>query len=385
MSTSGYYLCKPSYAPSITVDLANLFMSKDNYIKISRNTVLNNDASYNINGNNLTESFAREGYIDTDYKCGFQLQGIDLMKLYKPNEKSIHEDITLNEIYENYGDSIDHYKYKDDTNSYFYNLFTVKKTGSNGKADIIFNNATGNLNKYGIINFLLVGGGGSGGHSFDDYRPGSGGSAGIILLYTNITIVIGQSYTIEVGTGAPKSSFDGDNGSSNPSPGLSRFGIFTASGGTNGDNGSDSAIYNVGTNNVSYIGDSITTLTFNSGYGGAPPLRNSDGTKNGGGINTEVFNYLNTNYSHINNFIKNKNKNLEFSKLGGGGGCGYAAGGNAGYGTGGGSGYPRKDAGKAGLDAENFGGGGGGAGSPNAGQDRGGAGGNGLVLIWYKI
>lgn len=238
------------------------------------------------------------------------------------------------------------------------------------------------------IKVCVVGGGGAGG------QGGAGGGGGYVTNTSAFSVTPGQSFAVTIGGGGAINTADNSRGGSG---GQSKFGSYTANGGTGG-------IGNTGTINYSteygggsggcggggmYEGSSSydRTNSRSGGYGG---------TNGGDGQTTTTYDKTTAVRARRYGGKGQGTTTKAFGNgtaYGGGGGGGTAyfakngafggAGGDYGGGAGGGAGYESgsRIAAKAGTANSGGGGGGGYGGAADAPTLSGGAGGSGVVLV----
>jgi hypothetical protein len=245
------------------------------------------------------------------------------------------------------------------------------------------NNGTFGVTAGGAVHVMVVGGGGGGGQ----FMGGGGGGGGV--LSTSFVATASTDYTVLVGTGGVATTGTGGSG------GSSTFGAWTATGGGGGAgvrgngvagaSGGGGGGYNqephpggAGTAGLGYAGGSSTNDSGGGGGGaavtGAAPATVSGHYGGAGGDGRPLV-----------------LSGTTIAWYGGGGGGGTRAGGGVKGGTGGlGGGGLGGSSVAAYLNngtpggANTGGGGGGGGGNANT-QYPGGAGGSGVVLVWYAL
>jgi hypothetical protein len=249
----------------------------------------------------------------------------------------------------------------------------------------------------GEVDFLVVAGGASGGNANDfvrDTSPGGGGAGGLRKL---VTQVVPGVYGVSVGNGgaAQTGHANGFNGQSSSAFGFSSVGGggggSRASGGNNGGSGGGQSITRTvvpGTPGSGIAGQGFdggeafrvtNDFIFGGGGGGGAGSVGGDADISGAGVGgaaVDVGTLYGLDFVGVSGFV-----------AGGGGGSGGGAetlsyGGASGGGGGAGAGGTRKDL-TDGTDATNGTGSGGGGGG-SGGTMRSGAGGSGLVVVWYR-
>jgi len=267
------------------------------------------------------------------------------------------------------------------SNSGYYQLSFYPKNNLNGLSQydgsgiIKFNF---NLN----INLILVGGGGGGGRNSGNANAASGGGGGGNYLVNNYTIIKDTSYNINVGRGG--------GGSNNPTltnggntyfykDNNANLGLLC----TGGSKGNDSTNTNpvIGGDGGFYYLNGINTNNGNGGNGGK-----SYGNFTNGTDGSNSYSYI------INGFNYNNNIILQNKFSGGGAGGASALGGRCGsynsiFGIGGkynDSNFTVPNGENAPVNWQNYYyfGAGGGGGAP--GSTKGGFGGDGILVIYFK-
>jgi len=244
------------------------------------------------------------------------------------------------------------------------------------------------------VDVVVVGGGGSGGGGKEMGGAGGGGGAGQVVVTTGVSVTGGSTVAISLGAGGVE-VLAGTSG--NPGN-ATTFGSITASGGTGGGAGANSAgtlSAGAGGTSVTRTGGSATTVDGGGGAGSSAngasatgPSPSSVRAGDGGAgtfVNTGLFALT------INPADAAAGPDASTYTYGGGGGGGSASG-TASFGTGGsgrgGNGGGSGTAGPA-YDIDSYGGGGGGGGgtgSPGDPAVRPGAqGGGGQVIVRWLI
>lgn len=311
-------------------------------------------------------------------------------QLSKSTAFDIPINITTGNINTNYNTT------KNITNSYTYNYQYNFISGTT----IFVSNRTTNAK------ILLVAGGGGGGSSYTDTNlaDGAGGGGGGGVVYGDISLNTGTTYTIVVGnggTGVAASNFSTTtNNGSNTKFSYSSSSITVYGGGCGGGTSSSGMTYDFSRNGVpggsggggcGTAGDhqggaavsatitNITGLLYSLGNSGGRGDHTSPGGGGGGAVQSG-FRYGDGNSKGGNGYKWPYND----SEYGGGGGGGNSRSGTTTYtrgvgGNGGGGNGGTGGNGDNGTDY--YGGGGGGAGTSNREANSGGNGGKGIVII----
>ncbi len=238
--------------------------------------------------------------------------------------------------------------------------------------------SSGNIifNKSGVVDMLIIAGGGSGG-----YRHGAGGGAGGYRYISGIN-VSASTYTATIGAGGA-GGIHGISGSSSNALGYSVVG--------GGGAGSYDAVrtgYTGGSGggSTTTVAASGTPGQGNSGgvtnYGTVSPYNWGGGGGAGGAGGTGTTSAMGAGGIGLSNSINGSS----ICRAGGGGGGGHDPAGSRGYATcGGGNGGTPSVNSPGDHGVVNTGGGGGGATTPGGGNQYGGYGGSGIVIIRYAV
>ena len=262
-------------------------------------------------------------------------------------------------------------------------VYDVDVEGTTYRVHVFTNtgNSTFTVTQGGSVEYLIVAGGGGGG-----YNHGGGGGAGGLL--TGFTTVTSHSYTITVGAGGNVTGLSEDNGDSSSAFGLTAIGGGAGSNwsgngfaGGSGGGGSAGRPGGAGTPGQGNNGGSggATSNPYPAGGGGGAGSIGGDGAGIRGGDGGQG---IASSITGINTFYA------------GGGGGGHRATQNSGVGEpgqggigGGGDGGDINVLGGKGINGTpNTGGGGGGAeDNTGTGNEPGGNGGSGIVIVRYPL
>lgn len=243
------------------------------------------------------------------------------------------------------------------------------------------------VNKEGEVDVLVVAGGGGGGGTAGGNAASSGGGAGGLLFSSQL--LSEQTYSIEVGEGSdgkgPSTDEQADQGGSSSAFGINSIGggggagrrQTGGSGGSGGGGGSKvstagSGISGQGNDGGRSTGDASGENPAGGGGGAGQPGETVGALGKGGNGGAGLY------FGNV--FGTNFGENGYFAGGGGGGDGGQGGLGSGGIGGGGRGGTSKVDNAEEGQDGTG-GGGGGGSHSSNPGK----RGGNGIVLIRYKL
>lgn len=232
------------------------------------------------------------------------------------------------------------------------------------------------------IKVCIVGGGGAGG------QGGAGGGGGYVTNTSPFSVTPGQSFAVIIGSGGAINTADNSRGGTG---GQSKFGSYTANGGTGGIGKSgDITTSKKGGGSGGSGGGGVCNTTSSDSTGGH---HGADGGSNGGNGGYTISSSSVTTPSHARHTggngqgttTKAFTNGTTYAGGGGGGGSSYrnshsGAGGSYGGGKGGG-GYQNYVPGTAGTANSGGGGGGGYVGAADVPTLSGGAGGSGVVLV----
>ena len=244
------------------------------------------------------------------------------------------------------------------------------------------------------VEALVVAGGGAGG-----YNHGGGGGGGGLVHNDALTVVPGQTYTINVGAGgiaATSASVYGGNGGDSSIASNGVVLVSATGGGSGGNGGSNTAgraggsgggssanvTGGAGTSGQGYAGAKGKGTSQSGGGGGAAEAGSEPvegGTKavsSGGGGNGRSFEISGLNVTYAGGGGGGGEKSLQGNTYGTAGSGGLGGGGNGGQET------DTTDTADAENGVDGLGGGGGG-GSAVVGKQKGGNGGSGVVIIRY--
>lgn len=239
----------------------------------------------------------------------------------------------------------------------------------------------------GIAECLVVGGGGGGGNSSNS---GGGGGGGGVVYQTGYSLVLGQSFTVVVGSGGAAASVNTQKGSNGGNSSLGSLvalgggggGSRQSSVGANGGSGGGGAGYDGSHTPAWQLGGTGLQSTYGDGHYGRNGGRgrrtsNYQNGGGGGGAGQAGIDGTDTTYGQGGNGLSFDMTGISTFYAGGGGGGGARAGsvpGSGGLGGGGG--------GSSRNGSPHTGGGGAGGGSDSGSA---GSGGSGIVIVRYEL